>query len=255
MSKHKNQQQAKKNTAEDFKSMFPEIPSSYTKATFCNACGKALNGTDDLHFFKNGEDVGFCNNECFESVLYAEEISKVMKENLKPLYIRTDKSKLPIHKSKVDAILNWRPEMHNPNGLIIHGSTGKGKTRALTLLLQELIKKRLYGVKKSFKVFYSGELEREIMSQFGHNTKGYHALIDKLTKIELLVIDDFGKERFTERYEISIFNIFENRIANCLPTIMTTNYAGDSLKSLFTDLNSFEPFYRRLKEFNKIISF
>lgn len=119
--------------------------------------------------------------------------------------------------------------------------------------MKRLISEKLYGIERSLKVFYAGELERAILSAFGGNKTSYSTLIEQICAVKLLVIDDFGKERFTERFEISVFNIFEYRISRCLPTIITTNYVGETLKSRFCDMDNFAPFYRRLIEFNEAV--
>lgn len=228
------------------------------EATHCSHCGKQLNETSIRYI--NGE--GFCNSVC-EKIAnnfnrYGTKIKEVLEQTTKPLYRNTSVEILKgniAHPERIDQVLNWQYNAKSPNGLIIFGESGAGKTRALTLLLKKLITQDLVGVSEhSLKVFYAGELERAIMSSFGE-VKNYDKLIANLSNVGLLVIDDFGKEKFTERYEVAIFSIFENRISNLKPTIFTTNFVGKSFQDRFSSAEQFLPFYRRIKEFNTAINF
>lgn len=227
-------------------------------AVICSECGKPL--TDDAIQYINGE--GFCNSVCEKlyniKVSYETKINEVLEANTKPLYRNTNiemlKQKL-VHPERIEQVLNWSITDYSPNGIIIYGESGAGKTRALTMLLKKLISQDLVGVvNRSLKVFYAGELERCIMSSFG-DIRNYEKLIDTLSNVGLLIIDDFGKEKFTERYEVAIFSIFENRISNLKPTIFTTNFVGKSFQDRFSSTEQFLPFYRRIKEFNQAINF
>ena len=218
------------------------------QATNCQNCGKTLD-SNAIRFI-NG--TGFCCPTCqleYENKeRYGLEIQKALDKYILPLYRDTNvdiirnRLKFP---NNLDRILNWKP---SPKGLAIIGNTGAGKTRALTLLLKRLISSNLIGIESSLFVFYAGELERAILSSFKKASE-YDSFMTQLENCGLLVVDDLGKERFTERYEISIFQIFEKRFANLKPIIFTTNYRGEEFKARFSDSANYEPFSRRVNEF------
>lgn len=222
-------------------------------ASKCVVCGKDLG--DDAIYYINGD--AFCSQSCRDISDYRDKygakIDKTISEYIRPIYADSDAALLANRFNNVEKVLGWNPVKKSPNGLIVHGKTGCGKTRCVSLLLKRLIPEKLYGIERSLKVFYAGELERAILSAFGGNKTSYSTLIEQICAAKLLVIDDFGKERFTERFETSVFNIFECRISRCLPTIITTNYVGETLKSRFCDMDNFAPFYRRLIEFNEAV--
>ena len=228
------------------------------EATHCFNCGKAL-GSNAIRYI-NGE--GYCSGECAKiynnKSLYGGKIREVLDLNTKPLYRNTDIDVLKgnlAHPERIDQVLNWQYNAKSPNGLIIYGESGVGKTRTLTTLLKKLIVRDLIGVANtSLKVFYAGELERYIMQSFT-KCDNYDKAISMLSNVGLLVIDDFGKEKFTERFEVAVFSIFENRISNLKPTIFTTNFVGEAFQKRFTSTEQFFPFYRRIKEFNNAIYF
>lgn len=223
------------------------------EATICENCQKPLD--ENAIVFTNGK--GFCCKECEvaydNKVLYGAKITDAINDFIPPLYRKTDlnliKNNLK-HPEYIDRILQWTP---NPKGLAIIGSTGAGKTRAITCLLKKLISIDLVGITSSLKVFYAGELERAIINSF-KKTSEYDVLMRQLENCGLLIIDDLGKEKFTERYEISIFQIFEKRFANLKPIIFTTNYRGEEFKARFSDMANYEPFSRRVNEFMQRIN-
>lgn len=238
-------------TKTPLESIFPlgGIQDHSQEAKVCSECGRTLL-SDSIRYI-NGQ--GFCNKGCeaayFNKERYGSTIQDTLNAVILPAYAHTDIDRLKdglVNPSVVDRVLSWRLDKR---GLVIIGKTGCGKTRALSLLLRKLITVDLLGIRQSLKVFYAGELERTIMSSFNKKAVGYDVLMRHLEDCGLLVIDDFGKERFTERYEVSVFQIFEKRTANLRPTIFTTNYNGETLKARFSDQNNYEPFARRLNEF------
>jgi DNA replication protein DnaC len=76
--------------------------------------------------------------------------------------------------------------------------------------------------------------------------------LSEFLKTDWLLIDDIGKEKPTERFEIAFYNILEHRTSNCKPIIWTGNMnASQFLKHYSEDRSS--PIVRRLAEFAKII--
>ena len=226
-----------------------ENPPDLSNIKYCANCGKELTSNSIRYF--NGD--GFCCKDCdiaySNKITHGVQIHNVIDSNIPPIYRNTDEARLRenlVNPDVLDKVLSWRM---GSQGMAIIGRTGCGKTRAIALLLKRLISVDLVGVNTSLMVYYAGELERAIMESFGNKAKSYSELMRKLENCGLLVIDDFGKEKFTERYEVSVFQIFEKRTANRLPIIFTTNYKGETLKARFSDQNNYEPFSRRLNEF------
>lgn len=224
------------------------------EATICENCHKPL--TENSIRYVNG--TGFCSKDCeeiyFNRTKYSVEIEDTIHNCIPLLYRNSDpdliRNLLKFPKN-LDRVLDWSL---GQKGMAIIGNTGAGKTRALTLLIKKLVKKDLVGITTSLMVFYAGELERAIMSSFKKATE-YDSFMRKLENCGLLIIDDFGKEKFTERYEVSVFQIFEKRFANLKPIIFTTNYRGEEFKARFSDMANYEPFSRRVNEFMERINF
>ena len=76
----------------------------------------------------------------------------------------------------------------------------------------------------------------------------------KIAGEQLVVFDDFGKNRMSDRVEAEIFGVIERRMSHELPIIISTNDTGQSLESrLSPDRGA--PLVRRLRECCESIAF
>ena len=160
-----------------------------------------------------------------------------------PLYRDTDPARLP--KKQLAKVMSWT---YGPRGLLLHGSTGKGKTRCAYQLLHRLHfeeHRRIIAMTATSFSHYCG-------ARFGNQTG--EKWIRELSQAEVFFLDDLGKGRLTERAEAELFGLIEARIADCLPLILTTNATGASLvEQLSPDRG--EPLVRRLREFCESVTF
>lgn len=159
-----------------------------------------------------------------------------------PLYKLTDPKRLP--QDKLVQVLNWD---FGPQGLILHGTTGTGKTRAATLLLKQLF---LSG--RSVELFYRMDFAHQCAKKFG-DYEG-EDWIDSLVKKDVVFIDDLGKFPLTERVEAELFGLIESRLLSLKPMIITTNFVGGALEAKMT-ADRGEPLVRRLREFCESVAF
>ena len=114
-------------------------------------------------------------------------------------------------------------------GLYLTGSFGCGKTYLLSAMLNELAKKD-----HKVAIIYYPDYLRRLKESFNDNTE-YDSLINKIQKVELLLIDDIGAETTTpwSRDEV-LGTILQYRMQEKLPTFFTSNL---SLKELETHLS------------------
>lgn len=162
-----------------------------------------------------------------------------------PLYRESDRARLPCHASALAAVLDWQ---HGPEGLLLHGATGKGKTRAAWLLLR-----RLHFAGYRIEAFDCVSFSHEITRRFSADGDGVKWAA-KLARAPVLFLDDLGKGRLTERGVAELFGLVEVRTANLLPVIVTCNHVGDTLAaSLHGETGA--ALVRRLREFCRCIYF
>lgn len=110
-------------------------------------------------------------------------------------------------------------------GLILVGNNGVGKTHLACSIANELIK-------NGIPIIYGTliNLLAELRNSYDSDNNISEMEIIKLyEKVDLLIIDDLGKEKPSEWGLEKLFTIVNSRYENNLPVIITTNYNQDSL--------------------------
>lgn len=164
-----------------------------------------------------------------------------------PLYQNTNRDKLPDEQAKksYDIIQNYK---FSEKGLVVHGITRRGKTRAVW----DRIKNGYFNTGISAKYCLGSMFSIMIAESFEeHQTS---RLIKEFSDTPILFFDDIGQMIFTERVQECLFTILEMRCAYLRPTIFTMNDIGETLKDKFSG-NRGEAFVGRLKEFCEIVKF
>ena len=111
------------------------------------------------------------------------------------------------------------------NSLFITGNIGTGKTHLAASIANELIKN---GQPVIFGTLIN--LLTEVKDSYSIDGEYESKIINKYSKIGLLIIDDLGKERPSEWTLEKLFTIINNRYENNLPVIITTNYNREKLR-------------------------
>lgn len=114
-------------------------------------------------------------------------------------------------------------------GMYIYGKCGCGKTHLVACLINDITKK---GIPTLFTSF--GEIIREIKKTFCNKTITESELLNKISKVPLLVIDDLGTERMVIDGEDSYlqekaYEIVNKRYNAQKSTIFTSNYTMPQL--------------------------
>lgn len=109
-------------------------------------------------------------------------------------------------------------------GLYIAGDSERGKTHLAAAIAYALVQQSIPVVITSF-----GDLLSRIRATFrdGHETEA--TLLAVMESVDLLVIDDLGKETPTEWALERLFAIVDNRVTTKRPIIITTNYTNEEL--------------------------
>ena len=163
-----------------------------------------------------------------------------------PLYRESDPERIPA--AFLRECEAWQ---YNPVGIGLVGPAGCGKTRAAWMLLKRLHMSglRVFGVTAT-------AFAKACADQWHDNAQAKALAEDTLTRCrrtKVLLLDDLGKQKMTERSELELFDLLEHRSSHELPIIWTANAAkGDLRKMLSSDRG--EPILRRLSEFTKIIN-
>lgn len=116
-------------------------------------------------------------------------------------------------------------------GLYLWGEPGRGKTYFAYILLNELI----FRFVKPGKFISLSKSFHEIRRTFDESSDTHGQampMIDVLSNVPYLVIDDFGVQRNTEWEMEILYNLIDARYANRRLTFVTTNQKVDELKDL-----------------------
>jgi len=135
-------------------------------------------------------------------------------------------------------------------GLGLAGNTGIAKTRTAFLIL-----KRFHFSGQRVAAMSAIKFSKLCADQFADDYRIKNDAREKLAALltaSLILIDDVGKEKMTERVTTEMFNLVEERTANFRPIIWTTNLDAGQLKHAFNDQTKSDPIVRRLREFSDI---
>lgn len=112
------------------------------------------------------------------------------------------------------------------SGLYFYGGTGVGKTFAVSCIANAVIDKGYTALVTS--------LPRLIDKMIRGEAAG---TLDRVAKVDLLVLDDFGTERHTEMTAEKIFQIIDTRISNKKPMLITSNFSISKLENGDADIS------------------
>lgn len=184
----------------------------------------------------------------------AEEIKAQGYENPKfhpqmpPVFRYTDPAKLH---PKVRETLDWMPT-HEKSGLLLHGTTGVGKSRAAWSIVNRIWASGL-GRNLNLPFLFLTMRGFEEMLEKSWDERNHANILKDISTTPLLVIDDLGKEKMTGRMAVDLFGIIDERSMNCRATIITTNFNSTALIDRFppSDKETAIALVRRLKDYYK----
>lgn len=117
------------------------------------------------------------------------------------------------------------------NNLYVYGSSGLGKSHIAAAIANEFID--INGGKIAF--VNTHDLIEDLRALVYDDKQGYLQKIKELETVDLLVFDDLGNEKITEwSKEEVIFGLIDARLRNSKPTLYTSSYSINDLKSLYT---------------------
>ncbi len=219
----------------------------------CKFCGKLLGIKDYMALYENNfiENIATAYSRC-----NCEEANKIWKQydeiiekeklkefNLKQIdklfknnnlgkrqlnstfknYKITDKNKKAYENVKkyTNKLINGETNM----GLFITGTYGVGKTYLASCIANETIKNNITVIFGT--LIQLLDFIKDTYKDYNTSDKEY---LDLYSSIDLLIIDDLGKEKPTEWVLEKLFLIVNNRYNNYLPIVITTNYNRNQLR-------------------------
>lgn len=162
-----------------------------------------------------------------------------------PIYLDTVSERLPKELTRVSEFWDY-----NPKGVGFVGTSGKGKTRAAVVILQ-----RMFHDKRTTFFLSATDLTLASANQFADNppTRAIaQSILTMSRSADVMVLDDLGKGRMTDRAESELYDLLEYRTSRKLPIIWTSNSDARGLHSMFSQDRA-DAIIRRLAEFSEIV--
>lgn len=121
---------------------------------------------------------------------------------------------------------NFRKHADQGIGFMLSGPYGSGKTHLAAALAIDLMNK---GIPVVFGTLISllGKIRQTYST--GWTQEDELEILETYSTVDLLIIDDLGKERASEWSLEKLFSIINSRYENNLPVVVTTNYSMDTL--------------------------
>jgi DNA replication protein DnaC len=153
----------------------------------------------------------------------------------------------PANKSMEQAREQVKEAATEGRSIILMGNPGRGKTHLAAAYLNSWMQERgKTGVFVSL-VDLMSSLRRTIRATEGPD---WDTLLDRFAQADLLVLDDLGQEKASEKVIEVVFHLLNNRINQRRPTVITTNY---SLKTLATEVGYPQSVCSRLASFDRVM--
>ena len=154
-----------------------------------------------------------------ENLLGQSGIKKRFRQRTFPNF-RTDtpgrKKNYGIAKEYAD---NWAYHQAKGDGLYIEGTNGTGKTHLAAAIALQLIHEGVPVICKT-----SSDLLLDIKKSFDGDGIRESDVLDIYKRVDLLIIDDLGKEQCSDWSMSTLYSILNDRYEDMKPTIVTTNY-------------------------------
>lgn len=233
---------------------YPIVPNVMETDQFCDTCGKTYIA---LTLYGKLWTAGNCIpcSEIISSKLNDEETRGSAKKRLQnfmsmcpEMYQDFKRDLLPIP-SLYDEVISWNV---GKKGLILIGDSRMGKTRCAWQLMR-----RIYCLEGFlFEAISELQLSHKV-SEFG-KSESLKDWIEKLCRVKVLFIDDLGKAVMTERVSSELFYIFEERMKNNRPLVITMQINPENYAQKISNRSGREmadSILNRLKAHCEIINF
>jgi DNA replication protein DnaC len=138
-------------------------------------------------------------------------------------------------------------DLDSTKGLFLCGPIDHSKTRGACMLLERFCR---HG--SSVAMTQSTALVELFFQQFQDDGEKAVERLKKLKWTKVLLIDDIGKEKATERFETELFSLLEHRTSHLLKTLYTSNLSLVDLRMKFSK-DQGAAIIRRIVQFSKCV--
>jgi DNA replication protein DnaC len=190
-----------------------------------------------------------------------EDVEGFLRTITPPRYQATDTMHPDFNRRLWERVQTWKPTSERP-WLGMTGPTGESKTRCAFLTFRkinlEMIRRPEYpedgAWRPSVAVVSAYQFSEAVLGQFQDEQKASSVeLLRKLRRVQLLMIDDLGKQRNTPAISGELFAMLDHRHAENLCTIWTSNSTPEGIVSGMSE-DMAGPLAGRIRECSTIIN-
>jgi hypothetical protein len=164
-------------------------------------------------------------------------------ERLCPPHYQRDLPAGLLARSWVAGVLSWQ---YGPQGLLIVGDTGTGKTWVMWRLLRRLLDESCNVVTLDAVTYRSGLANAAREGE----TENY---VRRLSRADVLYWDDFGQTHLSAAASEMLLHVVEQRTSHQRPLLLTSQYRGDALELQFERPEMGAAVRRRINEFCQVV--
>lgn len=124
---------------------------------------------------------------------------------------------------------SFKEHLADGEGLYIEGTNGTGKTHLAAAVALQLLNESYPVICKT-----AGDLLLDIKSAYDSKEYTEREVLDVYKKVDLLIVDDLGKEQCSDWAISTLYAILNDRYEDMKPVIITTNYNADDLVKALT---------------------
>lgn len=161
-------------------------------------------------------------------------------------YQGTILDRLPCGQEALRGVLMWK---YGPRGLLLHGTTGRGKSRCAWLVLHAQ-----HNDGKRVDYLNSQSLSFTLPGLYAKGADSVDTWLNHLCRVDVLLLDDCFKAVLNDRTEAFMFALLSSRTERHRPIIATLNDTSESLKARLTGDRA-DPMLRRLTEYCHLVNF
>lgn len=165
---------------------------------------------------------------------------------------KTDNENIDAFKIAKHYAENFTDIKQTGRGLYIEGTYGAGKTHLAVSIALFVINKNIPVICKT-----AIDILADIRKAYDLTDLSEAQILDVYKKVDLLVIDDLGKEKCSDWSVSTLYQIINDRYEQLKPTIITTNYNENMLinrQSVNNDDSTIRAIVSRLHECTDVVT-
>jgi DNA replication protein DnaC len=140
-------------------------------------------------------------------------------------------------------VLDWQ---YGPEGLLVLGDTGAGKTWVIWRLLRRLLEEARNVVVLDAVSYRSGLAKAAREGE----TETY---VRRLSRVDVLYWDDFGQTHLSAAASEMLLHVVEQRTSQERPLLLTSQYKGNALELQFERPEMGAAVRRRINDFCRVV--